>query len=78
MRELLKDRTTFVIAHRLSTVTHADMIVVLEQGRIVETGTHLELLARDGRYWAMVARQQRGVLFGQPASAEAESADWPR
>jgi ATP-binding cassette subfamily B protein/subfamily B ATP-binding cassette protein MsbA len=78
LRELLTDRTTFVIAHRLSTVTHADLIVVLEQGRIVETGTHLELLARDGLYRAMVARQQRGVLTAEPASAGAETADWLR
>jgi subfamily B ATP-binding cassette protein MsbA len=47
---LMKGRTTFVIAHRLSTIRFADMIVVLKQGRLVERGTHQELLARGGEY----------------------------
>lgn len=57
--DLLATRTTFVIAHRLSTVTHADAIVVLDQGRIVELGTHPELMSRDGLYRDMVERQHR-------------------
>lgn len=50
MRRLLKGRTSFVVAHRLSTIYDADRIVVMEQGKIVETGTHTELLRADGTY----------------------------
>ncbi|MCK9284819.1 MAG: lipid A export permease/ATP-binding protein MsbA [Rhodocyclaceae bacterium] len=63
LEELMKNRTTLIVAHRLSTIEHADRIVVLEHGRIVEIGNHAELLAREGAY-ANFYRMQR--------SAEAE------
>ena len=53
MERLMKDRTTFVIAHRLSTVRNADCIMVLEQGEIIERGTHKQLLDRKGRYYQL-------------------------
>lgn len=58
MKELMKGRTTFVIAHRLSTIREADKILVLEQGRIVEQGTHDQLIASCGVYHGLVQRQE--------------------
>jgi ATP-binding cassette, subfamily B, multidrug efflux pump len=60
MRDLMRGRTTFVIAHRLSTIRNADVILMLEHGRIVERGTHKELLAANGHYAALYHSQFAG------------------
>ena len=57
MDSLMKGRTVLVIAHRLSTVKTADTVAVVSGGQIVESGTHEELLSRDGVYTALVRRQ---------------------
>jgi ATP-binding cassette subfamily B protein len=60
MAELMRGRTTFVIAHRLSTIRNADVILMMEHGRIVERGTHQELLAAKGPYAALYHSQFAG------------------
>ena len=60
IERLMQDRTVFVIAHRLSTVVNADKIVVLSEGKIVETGTHKELIEKEGQY-----KQLYEVQFGE-------------
>ncbi len=59
LEEVMRGRTTLVIAHRLSTIEHSDLIVVVDGGRIVERGTHVELLARGGTYAELVFRAIR-------------------
>jgi len=74
---LMQGRTTFVIAHRLSTIRRADQILVMEQGRIVERGTHAQLYAARGRYYDLYTRQH-GVednLFLAPGEGDAVAVD---
>ena len=70
LEDLLSHRTTFVIAHRLGTITHADIIVVLDAGRIVQVGSHAELMTQDNLYRYMVERQQRSF------AGETDSVEW--
>jgi ABC-type multidrug transport system fused ATPase/permease subunit len=74
---LMQGRTTFVIAHRLSTIRRADQILVMEQGKIVERGTHEQLYAAQGRYYDLYTRQH-GVeenLFLAPGEGDTPDAD---
>jgi len=66
MRSVMKGRTTFIIAHRISTVKQADLVVVIERGAIAQIGTHEELMAREGHYRQIAEAQ----LFGDESSGE--------
>ena len=72
LNHLMKGRTTFVIAHRLSTIRRADQILVVEEGRILERGTHESLYATKGRYWDLYTRQHgiEANLFLAPGEGD--------
>jgi ATP-binding cassette subfamily B protein len=74
LESISESRTTLVIAHRLSTVVHADQILVMDHGRIVERGTHAELLARGGAYasiWEIQSRERAKAEAASPVAAAA-------
>ena len=62
MDVLMQDRTSFIIAHRLSTIKRADRILVIQDGRIAEMGTHAELLSKRGQYFNLYTHQFRHQL----------------
>ena len=63
MQLVMKNRTSIVIAHRLSTIRDADMIVVMDQGKIVESGNHEALLAQKGKYYQLYMTQYAGMTI---------------
>ena len=60
MQRIMQDRTSIVIAHRLSTIRDSDVIVVMDQGKIIEIGSHEELLAKKGKYYDLTMTQYAG------------------
>ncbi|WDD95259.1 ABC transporter ATP-binding protein/permease [Burkholderia sp. FERM BP-3421] len=73
LEQIAQHRTTLVIAHRLSTVVHAQQIIVMDHGRIVERGTHAELVRADGLYAQMWALQQRAAADGEAQAVSGEA-----
>ena len=61
MHKVMENRTSIVIAHRLSTIRDSDLIVVMDRGRIVEEGTHNELLEKKGKYYELYMTQYGGI-----------------
>ncbi|WP_338147675.1 ABCB family ABC transporter ATP-binding protein/permease [Neoroseomonas terrae] len=78
LRDVSRNRTTLVIAHRLSTVVEADEIIVLQDGRIAERGTHASLIAEDGLYAEMWRRQAQAVAAAEAAARAQAEADLAR
>jgi ABC-type multidrug transport system fused ATPase/permease subunit len=70
LKNLMRGRTSFVIAHRLATVRRADRILVLDEGRVIEQGTHEELLARQGLYQELYALQRDGTRVATDGNSE--------
>ncbi len=62
MLKLLQGRTSIIVAHRLSTIRHANMIYVIDKGQIIESGTHDELIAKSGKYAELIAMQEKAIL----------------
>ena len=61
MHKVMENRTSIVIAHRLSTIRDSDLIVVIDRGRIIEEGTHNELLEKKGKYYELYMTQYAGI-----------------
>ena len=72
IEHLCQGRTTIAIAHRLHTITHADRILVIEDGAIVESGRHDELLRKGGRYASFYRLQLKGQEHGEPIATPRE------
>ena len=74
LEEVMKGKTVIVVAHRLSTIAHLDRILVFDQGRVVEDGSHAELLALNGSYQRLWSRQAGGFVLDDGATGEMERA----
>ncbi len=72
LAELMRGRTTLIIAHRFSTIINADKILVMDQGRIIEAGTHAQLLSRQGQYWRLFQMQAFQNKRGEVETGEAK------